>query len=215
MCQKGLTPLTLAEPLRPDPDSHPTIVYPPTMSADALTPLQRQIYWSAPAPGIERGLRRTSFGLLLLLRCEHLLREGRLRGPQARLAAGQAQAARLLAVSATGARWPTRRGDILRRDGDPLAAALIERGRTDPPSAAATMLAAHDLIDEIIGWLGDGQLLGAAAPAAVDRLRVAQVLLQEHAFIDDDLAIDRDPADAPAEVTSVESSTPNAWMDED
>jgi hypothetical protein len=192
-----------------------TIVYPPAMSADALTPLQRQIYWSAPAAGIERGLRRTSFGLLLLLRCEHLLREGRLRGPQARLATGQAQAARLLAVSATGARWPTRRGDVLRRAGDPLADALIERGRSDPPSAAATMLAAHDLIDEIIGWLGDGQLLGAAAPAAIDRLRVAQVLLQEHAFVDDDLAVDREPTATPVEAPTAPSSTPNAWMDED
>jgi len=184
------------------------------MSADALTPLQRQIYWSAPAPGIERGLRRTSFGLLLLLRCEHLLREGRLRGPQARLAAGQAQAARLLAVRATGARWPTRRGDVLRRSGDPLATALVERAEGDEPSIAANMLAAHDLIDEVIGWLGDGQLLGAAAPAAIDRLRVTQVLLREHSFADETADLLPPPQAEPA-VPLETATTPNAWLDED
>ena len=108
------------------------------MPSSSLTSLQRQIYWSAPSPLIERGRRRTAFGLLLILGCERLLREGRLHGPQARLAAAQIQAARLLAVPVTGARWKTRRGDVLRRDGDDLAAAvqhravhLAQRGRRD------------------------------------------------------------------------------------
>ena len=75
------------------------------MPNSSLTPLQRQIYWSAPSPVIERGRRRTAFGLLLILGVERLLREGRLRGPQARLAMAQAQAARLLAAPVTGAAW--------------------------------------------------------------------------------------------------------------
>ncbi len=118
---------------------------------------------------------------MLVLGCERLLREGRLRGRPARLAAAQAQAARLLAVGATGAGWPTRRGDILRRGDDRLASALTARAGTDP-SAAGRLLAAHDLLDEIAGWLRAGDLRGPAAPSAFDRLQVAQALLREHRF---------------------------------
>ncbi len=186
------------------------------MPADSLTPLQRQIYWSAPAAGIEHGRRRTAFGLLLVLGCERLLREGRLRGPQARLAAAQAQAARLLAVSVTGSRWVTRRGDVLRRDGDELAAALAARAvRGDSPALA--LIAACDLLEEISEWLVSGELLGAAAPAAVDRLRVAQVLLREHCFDGEpDVATSEEARLEPRPQVDVEAQrTPGAWQDDD
>ncbi len=185
------------------------------MPADDLTPLQRQIYWSAPAAVIERGRRRTSFGLLLILGCERLLREGRLRGPQARLAAAQAQAARLLAVGVTGARWSTRRGDVLRRDGDELAAALAARAAGDEPSPGACLIAACDLLEEVVEWLEAGELRGAAAPAAIDRLRVAQVLLREHRFDGEE----RDDLPPPSRLDLVvdeqSAAMPNAWLDED
>lgn len=184
------------------------------MSSDSLTPLQSQIYWSAPAAVIERGRRRTAFGLLLVLGCERLLREGRLRGSQARLAAAQAQAARLLAAPVTGARWMTRRGDILRRDGDELAAAMVRRTAGDDPSPGACLIAACDLIEEIVEWLADGQLYGAAAPAAIDRLRVAQVLLREHRF-DGEERDDLPPPSRLDLVVEEQSSTPNAWQDDD
>ena len=133
------------------------------MPNSSLTPLQRQIYWSAPSPVIERGRRRTAFGLLLVLGVERLLREGRLRGPQARLAMAQAQAARLLAAPVTGAAWKTRRGDVLRHDGDELAAALVAKAMGDETelSAGACLISSCDLLDEICDWLSDGQLLGA------------------------------------------------------
>lgn len=185
------------------------------MPSSHLTPLQQQIYWSAPAAVIERGRRRTSFGVLLILGCERLLREGRLRGRQARLAAAQAQAARLLAVHATGARWPTRRGDALRKDGDELAAALAAKAAGDEPSPAASLIAACDLLEEVVEWLQDGDLLGAAAPAAIDRLRVAQVLLREHRFDGEE----RDDLPPPSRLDLVvdeqSRSTPSAWLDED
>ena len=105
--------------------------------------------------------------------------------------------------SATGAGWPTRRGDILRRDGDRLASALTARAGTDP-SAAGRLLAAHDLLDEIAGWLRAGDLRGPAAPSAFDRLQVAQALLREHRFGE---PLVREAPSAPA--------TPNAWVDDD
>lgn len=188
------------------------------MDSASLTPLQRQIYWSAPAAVIEQGRRRTAFGLLLVLGCERLLREGRLRGPQARLAMAQAQAARLLVAPVTGARWKTRRGDVLRSDGDELAAALVARARgpeDEDLSPAACLIAACDLLDEVCDWLADGQLLGAAAPAAIDRLRVAQVLIREHRFDGEE----RDDLPPPSRLDLVveeqSASTPNAWLDED
>jgi hypothetical protein len=183
------------------------------MPSSHLTPLQQQIYWSAPSPVIERGLRRTSFGILLILGCERLLREGRLRGGQARLAAAQAQAARLLAATATGARWTTRRGDVLRKDGDELAAALIARAAGDEPSPAGALIAACDLLEEVVEWLQAGELIGAAAPAAIDRLRVAQVLLREHRFDGEE----RDDLPAPSRLDLVveAQSAPNAWQDDD
>ena len=187
------------------------------MDASSLSPLQRQIYWSAPAAVIERGRRRTAFGLLLVLGVERLLREHRLRGPQARLAMAQAQAARLLAAPVTGARWKTRRGDVLRQDGDELAAALVRhaQGPEDELSPAACLIAACDLLDEIADWLADGQLLGAAAPSAIDRLRVAQVLIREHRFDGEE----RDDLPPPSRLDLVveeqASSTPNAWQDDD
>ncbi|MGI9117553.1 MAG: hypothetical protein ACR2JV_07955 [Gaiellales bacterium] len=188
------------------------------MHADALTPLQRQIYWSAPSPLIDGCRRRTAFGLNLVLGCERLLREGRLRGSQARLAMAQAQAARLLVAEATGARWLTRRGDVLRKGGDELAAALVTRARgtDDHLAPAASMIAACDLLDEICDWLADGQLLGAAAPAAIDRLRVAQVLVRQHVFEGDE----RDDLPPPtrmdiAVAEQASETTPNAWLDDE
>jgi hypothetical protein len=177
------------------------------VSTVELSDTGRQIYWSAPAPGLDRGLRRLAFGLVLVLGCERLLREGRLRGRPARLAAAQAQAARLLAVEATGARWPTRRGDVLRGGGDRLAAALTQRAERD--GAAARLLAAHDLLDEIAEWLVAGALAGAAAPSAVDRLRVAQALLREH-----DLAVPPTGDDADT-VPAADAVVPSAWLDDD
>ena len=186
------------------------------MANSSLTPLQRQIYWSAPSPVIERGRRRTAFGLLLVLGVERLLREGRLRGPQARLAMAQAQAARLLAAPVTGAAWKTRRGDVLRHEGDELAAALVARAIGDETdlSAGACLIASCDLLDEICDWLADGQLLGAAAPSAIDRLRVAQVLLREHRF-DGEERDDLPPPSRLDLVVEEQSSTPNAWVDDD
>jgi hypothetical protein len=178
------------------------------VSAVELTTVARQIYWSAPAESVDGGRRRLAFGLVLVLGCERLLREGRLRGRPARLAAAQAQAARLLAVAATGARWPTRRGDVLRRDGDRLARALAERA-TAGGSGPARLLAAHDLLDEIAEWLQAGALTGPAAPSAVDRLRVAQTLLREHRLGE---AADELPAHEPARPALV---VPAAWLDED
>ena len=172
-------------------------------AALGLTATGQQIYWSAPAAALEGGRRRLAFALVLVLGCERLLREGRLRGRPARLAAAQAQAARLLAAQATGAGWQTRRGDILRRDGDRLASALTARARSDP-SDAGRLLAAHDLLDEIAEWLQAGDLRGPAAPSAVDRLRVAQALLREHRFAEPALS---EAAPAPA-------TTPNAWLDD-
>jgi hypothetical protein len=186
------------------------------MPSSSLTSLQRQIYWSAPSPLIEHGRRRTAFGLLLILGCERLLREGRLHGPPARLAAAQIQAARLLAVPVTGARWKTRRGDVLRRDGDDLAAALADKAAGLEASPAGSLIAACDLLEEVIEWLAAGELRGAAAPAAIDRLRVAQVLLREHQFDASDLEDLEPPSqhelvlDEPSS-----SSTPTAWVDED
>ena len=146
--------------------------------------------------------------------CERLLREGRLHGPQARLAAAQIQAARLLAVPVTGARWKTRRGDVLRRDGDDLAAALADKAAGLEASPAGSLIAACDLLEEVIEWLAAGDLRGAAAPAAIDRLRVAQVLLREHQF---DGSEDDDPLPASDRelVLDEQSSTPTAWVDED
>ncbi len=184
------------------------------MSNSSLTPLQSQIYWSAPAAVIERGRRRTAFGLLLVLGCERLLREGRLRGPQARLAAAQAQAARLLAVPVTGARWPTRRGDVLRRDGDELAAALTAKAMGTEPSPASCLIAACDLLEEVIEWLVSGELRGAAAPAAIDRLRVAQVLLREHRF-DGEERSDLPPPSRLDLVLEEQNTTPSAWLDDE
>jgi len=175
-------------------------------AALGLTATGQQIYWSAPAAALEGGRRRLAFALVLVLGCERLLREGRLRGRPARLAAAQAQAARLLAAQATGAGWPTRRGDILRRDGDRLASALTARARSDP-SDAGRLLAAHDLLDEIAEWLQAGDLRGPAAPSAVDRLQVAQALLREHRF--GEPVVDAAPAARPA------AATPNAWADEE
>ena len=172
-------------------------------AARGLTATGQQIYWSAPAAALEGGRRRLAFALVLVLGCERLLREGRLRGRPARLAAAQAQAARLLAAQATGAGWPTRRGDILRRDGDRLASALTARARSDP-SDAGRLLAAHDLLDEIAEWLQAGDLRGPAAPSAVDRLRVAQALLREHRFAEP----------ASGETAPAPGATPNAWLDE-
>jgi hypothetical protein len=186
------------------------------MSNSSLTPLQRQIYWSAPSPVIERGRRRTAFGLLLILGVERLLREGRLRGGQARLAMGQAQAARLLSAPVTGAAWTTRRGDVLRMDGDELAAALVLNVTGGDPefSPGASLIAACDLLDEICDWLADGQLIGAAAPSAIDRLRVAQVLLREHRFDGEE----RDDLPPPSRLDLVveeqSGSAPNAWQDD-
>jgi hypothetical protein len=176
------------------------------VSALDLSPVARQIYWSAPAESLDGGRRRLAFGLVLVLGCERLLREGRLRGRPARLAAAQAQAARLLAVRATGAGWPTRRGDVLRRDGDRLARALAERA-ADGASDPARLLAAHDLLDEIAEWLQAGALAGPAAPSAVDRLRVAQALLREHRL--------GEPAAAPPGAARPEAAVPAAWLDED
>ena len=186
------------------------------MPSDGLTPLQRQIHWSAPSPVIEQGRRRTAFGLLLVLGVERLLREGRLRGPQARLAMAQTQAARILAAPVTGAQWKTRRGDVLRRDGDELAAALAAKARGEGElSPAACLIAACDLLDEVCEWLADGQLLGAAAPSALDRLRVAQVLLREHRFDGEE----RDDLPAPTrldlEIAERDASTPSAWRDDE
>jgi hypothetical protein len=187
------------------------------MPNSSLTPLQRQIYWSAPSPVIERGRRRTAFGLLLILGVERLLREGRLRGPQARLAMAQAQAARLLAAPVTGAAWKTRRGDVLRSDGDELAAALVTKatGNQTELSAGACLIASCDLLDEICDWLAGGELLGAAAPSAIDRLRVAQVLLREHRFDGEE----RDDLPPPTRLDLVveeqSGSTPNAWQDDE
>ena len=185
------------------------------MPNTGLTPLQRQIHWSAPSPVIEQGRRRTAFGLLLVLGCERLLHEGRLRGPQTRLAIAQIQAARLLAAPVTGAQWKTRRGDVLRGGDDELAAALVAQARGDGElSPAACLIAACDLLEEVCEWLADGQLLGAAAPAAIDRLRVAQVLLREHRFDGEE----RDDLPAPTrldlEVAERDAQTPNAWLDE-
>ena len=178
------------------------------MDAASLTPLQRQIHWSAPAAEIDGGRRRLAFGLLLVLGVERLIREGRLRGSQARLAAAQAQAARLLVGPVTGARWKTRRGDILRNGGDELAAALVARARGEGElSPAACMIAACDLLDEIVEWLADGELLGAAAPSAIDRIRVAQVLIRAHRF-DDDGDVPETVAEPPT------ATTPNAWLDD-
>jgi hypothetical protein len=185
------------------------------MDAASLTPLQRQIYWSAPSPVIEQGRRRTAFGLLLVLGVERLLREGRLRGAQARLAVAQAQAARLLVAPVTGARWKTRRGDVLRQDGDELAAALVARARGEGElSPAACMIAACDLLDEIVDWLADGALIGAAAPSAIDRIRVAQVLIREHRF-DGEERDDLPPPSRLDLVVEEQSSVPNAWQDDD
>ena len=181
------------------------------MAAAHLTALQRQIYGSAPGPQHERGRRRTAFGLILVLGCERLLREGRIVGRLATLAAAQVQAARLLVVEATDARWPTRRGDLLRRRAeDGLAAALASRARTDVTSAAAALVAAHDLLDEVVEWLLAGSLGGAAAPAAIDRLRVAQALLREHRFDD---AEPLSAGSAPAEAAG--ATAPASWLDED
>jgi hypothetical protein len=94
----------------------------------------------------------------------------------------------------------------------------VERAEGDYPSVGANMLAAHDLIDEVIGWLADGTLLGPAAPAAIDRLRVAQTLLREHSFADDDAAPTDESTEAPIPdpITVVETEpAPNAWLDED
>lgn len=184
------------------------------MPASSLTPLQSQIYWSAPSPQIEHGRRRTAFGLLLVLGCERLLREGRLHGPQARLAAAQIQAARLLAVPVTGARWKTRRGDVLRRDGDALAAALAAKAAGVEASPAGSLIAACDLLEEVIEWLAAGDLRGAATPAAIDRLRVAQVLLREHQFD----GAGNDDTEPPADrelVLDEQSVIPTVWVDED
>lgn len=184
------------------------------MPPSSLTSLQRQIYWSAPSPLIEHGRRRTAFGLLLVLGCERLLREERLRGPQARLAAAQVQAARLLAVPVTGARWKTRRGDVLRRDGDDLAAALAANAARLESSPAGSLIAACDLLQEVIEWLAAGDLCGAAAPSAIDRLRVAQVLLREHQF-DGESQADPQASSHREFVLDEQSSTPAAWVDED
>ncbi|MEI6625172.1 MAG: hypothetical protein WCO40_02415, partial [Thermoleophilia bacterium] len=81
-------------------------------------------------------------------------------------------------------------------------------------SPAGSLIAACDLLEEVIEWLAAGELRGAAAPAAIDRLRVAQVLLREHQF---DGAEDDDP-EPPAHhelVLEEQSSTPTAWVDED
>ncbi|MSO47492.1 MAG: hypothetical protein EXQ67_05355 [Thermoleophilia bacterium] len=149
-----------------------------------------------------------------MLGCERLLREGRLHGPQARLAAAQIQAARLLAVPVTGARWKTRRGDVLRRDGDDLAAALAAKAAGSEASPAGSLIAACDLLEEVIEWLAAGALRGAAVPAAIDRLRVAQVLLREHQFDGED---HDDPQGLPHRelVRDEPSSTPTVWVDED
>ena len=81
---------------------------------------------------------------------------------------------------ATGARWPTRRGDILRRDDDRLASALTARAGSRPvggrPAARRARPAGRDR-------------RVAAVPATCaarrrrrpfDRVRVAQALLREH-----------------------------------
>jgi hypothetical protein len=175
------------------------------MSAVELTSVARQIYWSAPAASVDGGRRRLAFGLVLVLGCERLLREGRLRGRPARLAAAQAQAARLLAVGATGARWQTRRGDILRRGDDRLASALSDR-LTGDDSTTSRLIAAHDLLDEIAEWLVAGELAGAAAPSAVDRLRVAQALLREHRA--------GDPVEEPTHL-GPPVLVPSAWLDDE
>jgi hypothetical protein len=69
-------------------------------------------------------------------------------------------------------------------------------------------MAAHDLLEEIGEWLVSGALTGAAAPSAVDRLRVAQALLREH-------RLDEPPAadDAPPPGQGV--VVPSAWLDDE
>ena len=135
------------------------------MGVVELTPVGQQIYWSAPA--------RVSIGGCAASRCARAgarlpsgccARGGCADGRHG-LAAAQAQAARLLAVGATGAGWPTRRGDALRPGGDRLAAALARRAGLGG-SPAAQLLAAHDLLDEITEWLLAGALGGPAAPSA-------------------------------------------------
>ena len=163
------------------------------MANSSLTPLQRQIYWSAPSPVIERGRRRTAFGLLLVLGVERLLREGRLRGPQARLAMAQAQAARLLAAPVTGAAWKTRRGDVLRHEGDELAAALVARAIGDETdlSAGACLIASCDLLDEICDWLADGQLVSPRPLVlAAANLTWAELTAQLGPLLDRSLSLD-------------------------
>lgn len=177
------------------------------MAAAHLTAEQRQLYRSAPGPVHEHGRRRLAFGLILALGCERLLREGRIVGRVATLAAAQVQAARMLCVEATGARWPTRRGDLLRRRvDDRLAVALARRAHAAPDSAAAALVAAHDLLDEVAEWLAAGALSGAAVPSALDRLRVAQALLREHRF--DEGAPDAAEADDGPRA-------PSTWLDDD
>ena len=76
--------------------------------------------------------------------------------------------------------------------------------RGTDPSAAGRLLAAHDLLDEIAGWLRAGDLRGPAAPSAFDRLRVAQALLREHRFGEPLARTDAEP-----------TTVPNAWVDDD
>ena len=102
----------------------------------------------------------------------------------------------------------------MRRDGDDLAAALADKAAGLEASPAGSLIAACDLLEEVIEWLAAGELRGAAAPAAIDRLRVAQVLLREHQF---DGSEDDDPVPVSDRelVLDEQSSTPTAWVDED
>ena len=100
--------------------------------------------------------------------------------------------------------------------GDDLAAALSAKAAGLEASPAGSLIAACDLLEEVIEWLAAGELRGAAAPAAIDRLRVAQVLLREHQFDSSDL----DDLEPPSHHELVldepsSSSTPTAWVDED
>ena len=81
-------------------------------------------------------------------------------------------------------------------------------------SPAACMIAACDLLDEIVDWLADGALIGAAAPSAIDRIRVAQVLIREHRF-DGEERDDLPPPSRLDLVVEEQSSVPNAWQDDD
>ncbi len=181
------------------------------MAAAHLTALQRQIYGSAPGPQHERGRRRTAFGLILVLGCERLLREGRIVGRLATLAAAQVQAARLLVVEATDARWPTRRGDLLRRRAeDGLAAALASRARTDVTSAAAALVAAHDLLDEVVEWLLAGR---SAAPRRRPRSTGCGSRRRSCASIASTTPSRSSAGSAPAEAAG--ATAPASWLDED